>query len=503
MPAWVKDLLEEIQSSEFAEVVVVFRTSGGNGLRERSSNPLLLLCTRVDRWLRQGSGALRMVEGTSALGPTPVVQLNAAANGALSERDIKLIRDRRLDLLLDFAGVQASDAHDLARGGTFSTACSHATPTAHRWLQALDVFAQSRSCSELRLPGANARYSTVAPLYFSSAALNEDLACRTTAALLLRWLSDAYSAGQPIEVLRAAAPVSSVKRHSARRSTGLLARWSVRLLREELVRRLFREQWFIAIRHRTADARFQVVSAPRDRFFADPFVVEHAGRNYVLFEEYDFARRKGVISCLEVNAAGGCSPPRVVLERDYHLSYPFVFEFDGDMYMVPETRDARRVECYRATEFPWKWEPESVLIDGISAADATLVEYRGRWWLFAMNAAPHRPPNCELLLFYAHSPFGPWIPHPGNPVVADVRSARPAGAFFLREGQLFRPAQDCSAAYGCGVQINKVDVLSETEYHETPVERLTAELPSNLGTHTWNRNHEFEVVDGRILITRF
>ena len=111
-------------------------------------------------------------------------------------------------------------------------------------------------------------------------------------------------------------------------------------------------------------------------YFADPFVFARDGRHYLFVEEYLYASNKGVISLITIGDDGKLSPSRMVLERPYHLSYPFVFEHDGEIYMIPETGDARRVELYRADRFPDRWSLHSVLIDNIAAYDVTLCEAR-------------------------------------------------------------------------------------------------------------------------------
>ena len=98
------------------------------------------------------------------------------------------------------------------------------------------------------------------------------------------------------------------------------------------------------------------------------------------------------------------SGPTTVLERDYHLSYPFVFEWNENYYMVPESAANKTVELYRSTSFPFEWELEKVLMTDIRAKDATLAEVDGMWWMF-VSIAEHSIPD-ELYLFFAESPLG-------------------------------------------------------------------------------------------------
>jgi hypothetical protein len=205
-----------------------------------------------------------------------------------------------------------------------------------------------------------------------------------------------------------------------------------------------------------------------------------------------------------VDSEGNCSEPRVVLERTYHLSYPFLFSWQGEIYMIPETRDNKTIEMYRASDFPYTWVQESILMSDIEAADSTLLHHHDKWWLFTAGVLEHALPEQTLCLFSADSPWGPWSAHPKNPVVSDVCHARPAGCLYFENGQLIRPGQDCSKSYGYAVGLHRVDVLSETDYRETPLASITPDwIPGCKGIHTLNQNAQYRVMDCKFLISRF
>jgi hypothetical protein len=232
------------------------------------------------------------------------------------------------------------------------------------------------------------------------------------------------------------------------------------------------------------------------RYFADPFVFWHEGKAHVFCEELPFGTGKGVISLFTLSADGVMSAPRVVLERPYHLSYPFVFAEDGEIWMIPETSANRTIELYRATRFPDEWVREAVLVEDVVAADATLLTHGGRRWLFASLAAEGGSSWDNLGLFHAPRLAGPWTAHPLNPVVIDVRAARPAGMMFQHGGRLLRPAQDCSDDYGAALTLYEVTRLDPEGYGQRLVRRLTP--PSAWrgdGVHTLNEAGGLEVVD--------
>lgn len=285
----------------------------------------------------------------------------------------------------------------------------------------------------------------------------------------------------------------------------------------DMVRRRFLrdDYWYVAFWQMTsgtkaatlaaAEPAYQVVPTGSDRFYADPFLFEHRGQLVLFVEEYRYTdpNKKGIISCLQWDGKAFTNP-RVVLERPYHLSYPFVFEADGEIYMIPETSQNRTVELYRATHFPDQWELDTVLLDNLCAVDATLHFHEDRWWMFTNIAECGASSWDELAIFYADHFKGPWVPHPMNPVKSDARSARPAGKLFYHQGRLLRPAQDCSKGYGGSVVLCEVTRLTPDQYEETVIQTLTPDLlpSSSHGLHTLNRSQGFVVLDGKTVIPK-
>jgi hypothetical protein len=242
---------------------------------------------------------------------------------------------------------------------------------------------------------------------------------------------------------------------------------------------------------------FQQLLPPKDRFWADPHVLYRNGKHYVFVEELPFATGKGHISVMVLNDQGKWEESTKVLERDYHLSYPCVFEEAGQLYMVPESADNHTVELYRCIEFPYRWEHMGNLLEGLAAFDATPVRHEGLWWLFASVAEERGASSWDqLFAFYSESLTGTWKPHRLNPIVSDVRSARPAGALFERNGSLYRPSQDCSVRYGYGLKLNRITKLRVDDYEEVCETNITPAAGSGiLGVHTYASTAGLTVVD--------
>lgn len=235
--------------------------------------------------------------------------------------------------------------------------------------------------------------------------------------------------------------------------------------------------------------QYREIHPPRDRFWADPFVVREGGRWWMFFEEYRYTEPRGEIALWEMAPTGPVGAPRIVFRRPYHLSYPQVFRHEHQWYLLPETAAEKRVELYAARRFPDDWELRSVLLSDLKAVDATVLLSGGQWYLFATVAD-------ALHAFVAPRLDGPYVPHPENPLVTDVRWARPAGRFFRANGRLFRPAQRGSPFYGAGLALAEVTELTPTSYRERVVRRIDPDWdPKLLGIHTLNAAEGLSVVD--------
>ena len=265
----------------------------------------------------------------------------------------------------------------------------------------------------------------------------------------------------------------------------------------------FVDQWVILIansakRERTSLswADFKSILPPTDRIWADPFIWVHEGHNFIFIEEKLFSEPYGHIICLALDDQMNVIFNQVVLERPYHLSYPFVFEHDDQLYMIPETKDNHAIELYKCQQFPNQWVFEKTLIGSVDAVDATLIEKQGKWWLFA-NIETDGSSWDSLHLFYSDHPLSDkWTSHPQNPIVKDVHKARPAGRITSRDGNLIRPSQDCSARYGYATNFNRITILTETDYAETCEWTFKPPKKGNiLATHTWNEANGIIAID--------
>jgi hypothetical protein len=242
----------------------------------------------------------------------------------------------------------------------------------------------------------------------------------------------------------------------------------------------------------------------RLRFYSDPFPVEKDGRTYVFVEDLEHRLNRGVISVVEFDARGPIGTPRPVLDTGSHLSYPFVFEHGGNMWMVPESCSTATVDLYRAERFPDGWVKQATLVSGVVASDATLFEHDARWWMFATVQDEGGSYSDALHLWSAPDLMGPWTPHRRNPVLVDLATARPGGRIVRRGNKLIRPFQDCRNGYGAALGLAEITRLDDDAF-EQRVETILQPGPLWPGRrlHTLNRAGRLECIDGSAWSRKF
>jgi len=194
--------------------------------------------------------------------------------------------------------------------------------------------------------------------------------------------------------------------------------------------------------------------------------------NYIFFENYSYKTKKGKISCgrIKGNQLVEISD---VLDFKYHLSYPFIFEYEENIFLIPESIENNRLEIYKCINFPNKWDLYSTAFEGELVCDAHVyIDDNNQKWLF-INKKENK--NCavepELYIYKFDSlKFNNLQPHLQNPVLINSSTARNGGAIFKHKNEVFRPSQsNTDGIYGHALNINKIEKLTINEYVEKTV----------------------------------
>lgn len=203
---------------------------------------------------------------------------------------------------------------------------------------------------------------------------------------------------------------------------------------------------------------------PAFTFLADPFGLWRDGRLHLFVEAYDYRDRIGRIDVLRFDRDLALIDRQTCLSEPWHLSYPFVFEADGETWMLPEAHRSGLLSLYRATDFPLGWEMVACLPLDTAAVDATPLFFAGRWWLFYAASHGKAARQSHLHIAFADHLTGPWTPHPANPVRIDRASARPGGTPMLIDGRVVLPVQDCTTTYGGAIRPLVITTLTPDRF---------------------------------------
>ncbi len=253
----------------------------------------------------------------------------------------------------------------------------------------------------------------------------------------------------------------------------------------------------------------QQVTDVKAKFVADPFMIEHNKEFHLFFEVLNSKRNKGEIGYARSQNMNEWHYGGIVLKEKFHLSYPYLFFHQSDIYMLPECSESNEIRLYKATTFPGEWEYATTLIKSKKhyppLLDPSIIYHGGRWYLFS-----HARKVNNLHLFSSDALYGPWQEHPKSPVLtANDHFSRPGGRIIKHGEALYRYAQDGTPNYGSKVWAFRITELSAENYHEEqvpggPIIEAGGEKWNNRGMHTVDAHQQatgewIALVDGLTL----
>jgi|TARA_B110000305_G_C19446097_1_gene644919 hypothetical protein len=274
---------------------------------------------------------------------------------------------------------------------------------------------------------------------------------------------------------------------------------------ERIVSRLLSpkvKRWSVAYanhnEHNKSLWRYIEVKNPKGRYLADPFVFYHNESNYIFVEDLFCKDDKGRISAIKIDG-DKYEFLGVVLEEDFHLSFPFIFRDNDEIYMIPESCKNYDIRLYKCLEFPNKWKLEQVLMSNVSAADTMLIKQQDTWFMLTnICSAGYGDHNSELHIFYSEDlKSNLWKPiTSGNPVIFDSLKARNGGLFFHNE-TIYRVNQVHEKTnYGKSFNVNEVVKISKNEYVEKKISSIGANFKDKIiSTHHYSANASLAAVD--------
>ncbi|MBI5665808.1 MAG: hypothetical protein HZC49_12100 [Nitrospirae bacterium] len=205
------------------------------------------------------------------------------------------------------------------------------------------------------------------------------------------------------------------------------------------------------------------------RDVADPFMI-HVNNTWYMF--FEIRNQNNGLGEIGLAISADClhwEYQRIVLAGPVHMSYPYVFEWENEYYMVPEAWKSGGAKLYKADAFPYQWTCIGTLIEGSRIADSSIFRHKDMWWILADTGKDYKSP--VLSLFYSEDLMGTWIQHPLSPIVDNnPHIARPGGRVVSLGDSLVRFAQDVIPVYGSQVYAFEIQELSTTTYREKQIQ---------------------------------
>ncbi len=511
LPRWQVEVLDALDAVEGVEPVLVV-VDGGPRVPRPTVGELWgrrrLAWTLFNRASARGSAALAPVDCSGRFAGLATMTVRPRVAGAwqeFPEAALRELREHGPDLLLRLGfGLLRGEVLEAAPLGVWSfhhddervirggPPCfwemAHGDPVTGVLLQRLTDRLDGG------VPLARAAFATVPHSYRR----NRDQAYLGAACLpaqvASRVLADGPSAveGDPSG---SAAPL--LKPPSWRRLARAGGRIAVAGVRRQLDGILRGDHWNVGVLDRPAgslverpglnDVRWFPLPSSPHRYVADPSGCRDGDGLVVLVEELDHRESHGTLSSFRLDspdATAGVRGPVPMARFDVHASYPTLVR-DGDTWWcIPETARAGEVRAHRFDPATAGLGDSFPLLEGVAVVDPTVFRWDGRWWLFGTDR--DRGSNEVLRAWWSEELQGPWTRHRVDPLLVDVTAARPAGAPFVRDGVLYRPAQRCAPRYGSAVALMRVDRLDPDGFTQTEVARVVPDPlgPCPHGVHT-------------------
>ncbi len=244
---------------------------------------------------------------------------------------------------------------------------------------------------------------------------------------------------------------------------------------------------------------FTVIENSKRFWTADPFLFEKDGVLYLFFEAFDIFKRKGLLGYRTL-AKDGFGDIHIIFEYDSHLSFPFIYEDNGEIFIIPESAKSGELFRLKCTSFPDQWIKERVLLNENVVDTVRFKKDNTEYFISETVDENHVYDRVDL--YYTHGDAV--ISCDNNPVKRDVSNARGAGAVCEINGKLIRPSQDCGDSYGERLNLNEITQLDKDGFSEELLDTFTyKDIALNKtitidGIHTYNKLGSVEVIDLRI-----
>lgn len=522
IPAWSYKMLEAIIKSSSSEIVLIVKNTPKNKITQGNENILFKLFTKLDKKLFKftpNAFELKNILNILNIDTIEVIPNQLKLSDQIQEIDLIEIKKYKIDVFLKLGFRKLSG--DILKSARYGVWCivdgdNKIDGSGIQWFWKIienksEIRVSLQILSE-DIDNGIVLFDSYSAIHNSSSNITKNNSYWKALSFIPLKIQELFDLGEEsffnnVNKLNTHLIFNSEKLNTKLSIKDMLlfgTKLTLTKIKNKLNAIFYFDQWILLFKINDTNTvsksfhQFKKIIPPKDRIWADPFILRRNDKYYIFIEELIFAENIGFISVMIMDNEGNYSKPVKVLERDYHLSYPFLIEENGNLYMIPETKDNNNIELYKCTDFPFQWELEKVLMKDIAAVDTTIEIKNGKYWLFTNVVKNKGASDAEELFLYSSNSLvtDNWKAHPKNPIVSDVKKSRGAGNFFTFNGNLYRPSQNCAKRYGHGMKINQVIELTETNYNETVVDSIFPDWDKNLiATHTFNSVGNLTIID--------
>jgi hypothetical protein len=520
VPVWAIEVIQELSRFTNVTVTIMIRLASNRN----SDNISFRLFRKFDSLILSNKPELSEVVDFQLQGQALEINATPVQNKGyytLTQDDLKIIRVASPDLILNFGSYSLQgEIAEIPKFGLwwlrFGDMNSIQPPPVGFWewyyrtpVSRVSLFCLNDSVADYKyIAGAATRTELLS--YGRNLRANLSMGIDLLLSRVANVANDNTLPNQPMASLQQA-NLTKRQPHLLHSITAVVKLIS-RLFAKTLRKLFFFDQWVLFYSFNVPDfpqlsfQKFKALVPPKDRIWADPFVISQSGKHYLFIEELLRKTNKGHISCMIMNERGEIEESKRIIDRPYHLSYPFIFQHESKWYMIPESAEGKVVDLFECTDFPFQWRFRRSLLTEVEAFDSTLHFHEGQFWLFCtIKKTAEGSSDDNLYLFHTKDLLeGEWLPHPNNPVVSDPLCARPAGRIFLYNNTLYRPSQICVPRYGYGLALNKILELTESTFKEETVSSAVPNWRKDLmSVHTLNFSNEITLIDGQLKRTKY
>ena len=231
------------------------------------------------------------------------------------------------------------------------------------------------------------------------------------------------------------------------------------------------------------------------RHSADPFLINYNNIDYIFFEEIE--NQKGHISLTKINKNSSEYLGKII-DEDFHLSFPFIFEDKGRYFMIPESCNDKSLRLYESKDFPFQWKFKMKLIKDVDFADSIIIKSKEIY--FILTSERIEGYHNSYKIFYSKDlESTDWKPHKLNPIMINNYS-RNAGMFIDKEKIILVFQQYNFNDYGNNIRLFELNKLSTSTFGIEEINKGQYMNHETENTHHFVKNAYFNVFDKQSII---